>query len=151
MPASCRKQKWRQTIYHVQRPAEKQPFSSRYTCWYLLLAERNAPKPSRNSTKQQFRIAGGKGKSSIRFASYFIYLLSCIHYLTKAACTINIYIYIYIYDQHEHTFSNYVRIQDVVLKTCLGRWTIGRSGERGSGISVLPARHDDDIYIYIYI
>ena len=29
---------------------------------------------------------------------------------------------------------------------------IGRSGERGSGISVLAARHeDDDIYIYIYI
>ena len=24
------------------------------------------------------------------------------------------------------------------------RWTIGRSGERGSGISVLAARHDDD-------
>ena len=47
-------------------------------------------------------------------------------------------------DQHEHIFSNYVRIQDVVLKTCLRRWTIGRSGERGSGISVLPARHDDD-------
>ena len=39
---------------------------------------------------------------------------------------------------------------DVVLKTYLGRWTIGRSGERGSGISVLPARYDD-IYIYIYI
>ena len=36
-----------------------------------------------------------------------------------------------------------VRIQDVVLKTCLGRWTIGRSGERGSGISVLPARYND--------
>ena len=48
-------------------------------------------------------------------------------------------------DQHEHTFGNYVRIQDVVLKTCLRRWTIGKSGERGSGISVLPARHDDDI------
>ena len=47
-------------------------------------------------------------------------------------------------DQHEHTFSSYVRIRDVVLKTCLGRWTKGRSGERGSGISVLPARHDDD-------
>ena len=47
-------------------------------------------------------------------------------------------------DQHEHTFSSYVRIRDVVLKTCLGRWTIGRNGERGSGISVLPARHDDD-------
>ena len=35
---------------------------------------------------------------------------------------------------------------------------VGRSGERGSGISVLAARHDDDdddiyihIYIYIYI
>ena len=36
-------------------------------------------------------------------------------------------------DQHEHTFSSYVRIQDVVLKTYLGGWTIGRSGERGSG------------------
>ena len=41
-------------------------------------------------------------------------------------------------DQHEHTFSSYVRIRDVVLKTYLGRWTIGRSGERGS------ARHEDD-------
>ena len=47
-------------------------------------------------------------------------------------------------DQHERTFSSYVRIQVVILKTCLGRWTIGRSGERGSGISVLPARYDDD-------
>ena len=47
-------------------------------------------------------------------------------------------------DQHERTFSSYVRIRDVVLKTYLGRWTIGRSGERGSGISVLPARYDDD-------
>ena len=47
-------------------------------------------------------------------------------------------------DQHEHTFSSYVGIRDVVLKTYLGRWTIGRSGERGSGISVLPARYDDD-------
>ena len=47
-------------------------------------------------------------------------------------------------DQHEHTFSNYVRIRDVVQKTCQSRWTIGESGERGSGISVLSARHDDD-------
>ena len=45
-------------------------------------------------------------------------------------------------DQHEHTFSNYVRIRDVVQKTCLRRWTIGKSGERG--LSVLPAPHDDD-------
>ena len=47
-------------------------------------------------------------------------------------------------DQHEHTFSSYLRIRDVVLKICLGRWTIGRSGERGSGISLLLAWHDDD-------
>ena len=46
-------------------------------------------------------------------------------------------------------FSSYVRIRDVVLRTYLGRWTIGRSGERGSGISVLPARYDDDDDIYI--
>ena len=49
-------------------------------------------------------------------------------------------------DQLEHTFSSYVRIRDVALKTCQRRWTIGRSGERGSGISVLVARHDDDWY-----
>ena len=47
-------------------------------------------------------------------------------------------------DQHEHTFSNYVRIRDIVQKTCVRRWTTGKSGERGSGISVLPAWHDDD-------
>ena len=47
-------------------------------------------------------------------------------------------------DQHEHTFSNYVRIRDVVQKTCQMRWTIVKSSERGSGISVLPARHDDE-------
>ena len=47
-------------------------------------------------------------------------------------------------DQLEHTFSSYVRIQDVAQKTYQRRWTIGRSGERGSGISVLAARHDDD-------
>ena len=47
-------------------------------------------------------------------------------------------------DQLEHAYSSYVRIRDVSLKTCQRRWTIGRSGERGSGISVLAARHDDD-------
>ena len=47
-------------------------------------------------------------------------------------------------DQQEHTFSNYVRIRDVTQKTCLRRWTIGKSGKRGSGISVLPAHDDDD-------
>ena len=39
-------------------------------------------------------------------------------------------------NQHEHTFSNYVRIRNVALKTCQRRWTIGKSGER-------VARHDD--------
>ena len=47
-------------------------------------------------------------------------------------------------DQLEPTFSSYVRIRNVALKTCQKRWTIGRSSERGSGISVLAARHDDD-------
>ena len=47
-------------------------------------------------------------------------------------------------DQLEHTYSSYLRIRDVALKTCQGLSIIGRSGERGSGISVLAARHDDD-------
>ena len=48
-------------------------------------------------------------------------------------------------DQLEHTYSSYVMIRDVTLKTCQRRWMIGRRGEReGSGISVLAARHDDD-------
>ena len=47
-------------------------------------------------------------------------------------------------DQLEHTYSSNVRIRDVALKTCRRLLTIGRSGERGSGISVLAARHDDD-------
>ena len=40
-----------------------------------------------------------------------------------------------------------MRIRDVALKTCQRRWTIGRSRERGSGISALALRHDDDEYI----
>ena len=47
-------------------------------------------------------------------------------------------------DQLEHKFSSYVSIRDVAQKTCQRRWMIGRSGERGSGISMLAARHDDD-------
>ena len=47
-------------------------------------------------------------------------------------------------DQLEHTFSRYVRIRDVALKTYHMRWTIGRSGEIGPRISVPAARHDDD-------
>ena len=47
-------------------------------------------------------------------------------------------------DELEHTYSSYERVRDVAQKTCQRQWTIGRSGERGSGISVLAARHDDD-------
>ena len=47
-------------------------------------------------------------------------------------------------DQLEHTYSSSVMIRDVTMKTCQRRWMIGRRGERGSGISVLSARHDDD-------
>ena len=47
-------------------------------------------------------------------------------------------------NQLEHTYSNYVRIRDVALKTSQKRWIIGRSGKRGSGISMLAAQHDDD-------
>ena len=47
-------------------------------------------------------------------------------------------------DQFEHTYSSYVRIRDVALKTCQRRWMMGRSGERESGISVQAVWHDDD-------
>ena len=46
-------------------------------------------------------------------------------------------------------YSSYVRTQDVTLKTCQRQWIIGRSGERGSGISVLAARHDEDVITVI--
>ena len=57
------------------------------------------------------------------------------------------------HDQLEHTYSSYMRIRDVAQKTSQRQWMIGRSSERGSGISVLAAQHndEDDIYIYIYI
>ena len=53
-------------------------------------------------------------------------------------------------DHLEHTYSSYVRIRDVTLKICQKWWMVGRSGERGSGISMLSARHDDDIYVMIW-
>ena len=49
-------------------------------------------------------------------------------------------------DQLKHTYSSYVRIRDVTLKTCQKRSIIGRSGERGSGISVLAARDETMIF-----
>ena len=47
-------------------------------------------------------------------------------------------------DQLELTYRSYVRTRDVTLKTCQRRLMIRRSGERGLGISVPVARHDDD-------
>ena len=40
-------------------------------------------------------------------------------------------------DQLESTYNGYVRIQAVAQRTCRKWWTIGRSGGRGSGISML--------------
>ena len=47
-------------------------------------------------------------------------------------------------DQLEPIYNRSVLIQDVAWKTCREQWTVGTSGERGSGKSVLAARHDDD-------
>ena len=46
--------------------------------------------------------------------------------------------------QLEPTYSSSVLIQDVALRICQKRWTVGRCGERGSGLSMLIAQHDDD-------
>ena len=47
-------------------------------------------------------------------------------------------------DQLEPTYSSFMRIRGVALRTCWKQWTIGRGSERGSGRSVLMAWHDDD-------
>ena len=47
-------------------------------------------------------------------------------------------------DQLEPIHNHSVSIQDIVLNTYRERWTIEKGGERGSGISVMAARHDDD-------
>ena len=47
-------------------------------------------------------------------------------------------------DQLEPIYNSSVPIQDVALKTSRERWTTETGGERGSGRSVLAARHDDD-------
>ena len=47
-------------------------------------------------------------------------------------------------DQLEPIYNSSVPIQDVAWKTSQERWTIETGSERGSGRSVLVARHDDD-------
>ena len=41
------------------------------------------------------------------------------------------------YDQVEPIYSSSVSIRDVALKTCRKQWTIKKSSEKGSEISVL--------------
>ena len=54
-------------------------------------------------------------------------------------------------DQLEPTNSSSVPIWDVALRTCRKQWTIiGMGAERGSWISVLIARHDDDYNTIVY-
>ena len=53
--------------------------------------------------------------------------------------------------QPEPTSNSSVPIRDVAPKTYRKQWTIGRGGEKGSWISVLMARHDDDDDIELII
>ena len=46
-------------------------------------------------------------------------------------------------DQLKPTYNSSVQIRHVALKTCWRNWTISRGIEKGSGISVLMARHDE--------
>ena len=46
-------------------------------------------------------------------------------------------------DQHDHTFSNYVEYMGCSPEDLPEAMNDRENGERGSGISVLPARHDD--------
>ena len=48
------------------------------------------------------------------------------------------------HDQPEPKYNNSVSIRDVALMIYRKQWTIGRGGERGSGISVLIVQYDDD-------
>ena len=48
------------------------------------------------------------------------------------------------YAHLELTYSSSVRIRDVAMGTYRKRSTIGRGGERESGISMLMTRQDDD-------
>ena len=51
----------------------------------------------------------------------------------------------------EPIYSCSVPIRDVALRIRRKQWTIWRCGERGSGISVLRARHDDDDIYIMYL
>ena len=54
-------------------------------------------------------------------------------------------------NQLEPIYSSFVLIWDVALKTDQEQWTIEKSGEKGSGISMLMMRHDDDDEVLLSI
>ena len=54
-------------------------------------------------------------------------------------------------DQLEPRYGSSVLIWDLTLKTCRKQWMIGRGSERGPGISLLLARHDDDDMIAVHL
>ena len=47
-------------------------------------------------------------------------------------------------DQPELTYNSSVPIRDILPKTCRTQRSLGRGGERGTGIFVLMTRHCDD-------
>ena len=47
-------------------------------------------------------------------------------------------------NQLEPIYNSSVPIQDVAWRTCREQWMIEMGGKRGSGRSVLAARHDDE-------
>ena len=47
-------------------------------------------------------------------------------------------------DQLEPTYSSSVPIWDVALKSCWKKWIIEKGDEKGSGLSVLMSRYDDN-------
>ena len=58
-------------------------------------------------------------------------------------------------DELEPTYNSSMPMQDVALKTCRKQWTIEKGRKKGSKISVLMARHDDDddmcVYMILYV
>ena len=53
-------------------------------------------------------------------------------------------------NQLEPIYNSSVPIQDIALKTSREQWIIEMGGERGSGRSMLAARHDDDIKLFTF-
>ena len=109
-------------------PGGKTPQSSSYTATYH---------PSRKLSKldelDMQDTAGEVGTSSLVMYSY-----EPIHMAEQKQG-----------DQLKPTYCSSVRIRGVALRTCWKRWTIGRGGEKGSELSMLMARQDEMMMIYM--